>query len=86
MDAKTIGFAPGYYPQVVGVDAGETDSVAGGTARLFIKGISKWEIVFLTADEAPVEPPAPPVEPPDQPTLDLDLARTIPLPPRPSRR
>ena len=57
MDAKAIGFAPGYYPQVVGIDEGGTDTLAGGTARLFIKGISKWEIVFLTADEAPVEPP-----------------------------
>lgn len=74
MDAKTIGFAPGYYPQVVGIDEGGTDSLAGGTARLFIKGISKWEIVFLTVDEAPVEPPepkGPPVEPPDLPILDL---------------
>ena len=79
MDAKAIGFAPGYYPQVVGIDEGGTDTVAGGTARLFIKGISRWEIVFLTAGEVPVEPPGPPVAPPDQPILDLNIARTIPL-------
>ena len=62
MDDSAIGFAPGYYPQVVGIEAGGTDTLAGATARLFIKGISKWEIVFLTAEEAP-----PPVIPPEGP-------------------
>jgi len=73
MDADTIGFAPGYYPQVVGIDAGGTDTVAGGTARLFIKGISKWELVFLTADEstATTEPTVPPEA---QPALPIDGA------------
>jgi hypothetical protein len=37
----------GWYPQVIGVEPGATDKVAGGTARLFIKGESYWEIIFM---------------------------------------
>lgn len=54
VDAKDIGFAPGYYPQVFGLGAGETDTLAGKEARLFIKGFSKWKLVF--GDDHVVEP------------------------------
>jgi len=42
-----------WYPQVVGTDAEkkETDKLASKTARLFVAGISKWEIVFLKPGE-----------------------------------
>jgi hypothetical protein len=42
-----------WYPQVVGLDATkrETDKLAGKTARLFVAGVSKWEITFLRPDE-----------------------------------
>jgi len=42
-----------WYPQVMGLDAGkqETDKLAGKTARLFVAGVSKWEIVFLRSGE-----------------------------------
>lgn len=42
-----------WYPQVVGTDAAkhETDKLAGKTARLFVAGLSKWEIVFVKANE-----------------------------------
>ncbi len=48
--ASNIGFAPGYYPQVFGTGPGpgETDTLAGEVARFFVKGVSKWEIVFST--------------------------------------
>jgi len=38
-----------WYPQVVGLDKfrEETDKLAGRVARLFIRGKSEWEIVFL---------------------------------------
>ncbi len=38
-----------WYPQVVGMSAEkrETDKLAGRTARLFVAGLSKWEITFL---------------------------------------
>ena len=37
-----------WYPQVVGLDTvkRETDKLAGRNARLFVAGVSKWEIVF----------------------------------------
>ncbi len=37
-----------WYPQVVGLDAGgkESDKLAGEKARLFIRGESRWEILF----------------------------------------
>ena len=62
VDARDIGFAPGYYPQVFGLGEGETDSVAGGEARLFIKGVSKWKLFFGGEPEPEPEPPAEPVE------------------------
>ena len=46
LSARDIGFSPGWYPQVLGAEYGETDTVAGEVARLYIKGISNWEIVF----------------------------------------
>lgn len=41
-----VGFGPGWYPQVIGLGDGETDSVAGKKARLYIHGISLWELEF----------------------------------------
>ena len=45
--SRDIGFAPGYYPQVLGLAPGETDTLAGQVARLYVKGVSKWQIVFF---------------------------------------
>lgn len=55
IDADEIGFAPGYYPQVFGSGDGETDSLVGEEARLFIKGSSRWRLVF--GDDYLLEPP-----------------------------
>ncbi len=44
---RDIGSAPGFYPQVLGLDPGGTDTEAGQIARLYIKGVSNWEIVFF---------------------------------------
>ncbi|MEO7653960.1 MAG: hypothetical protein ABIZ80_26170 [Bryobacteraceae bacterium] len=49
LDANQIGFAPAYYPQVFGTGAGESDTQAGEIARFFIKGFSRWEIIFSAA-------------------------------------
>jgi hypothetical protein len=54
-----IGFKPGYYPQVLGTANGETDKVAGQVARLYIHGVSRWELVFHRADGLPAPPPPP---------------------------
>jgi hypothetical protein len=47
-----------WYPQVAGLDTAnrETDKLAGKTARLFVAGVSKWEIAFLRPGG---QPPAP---------------------------
>jgi hypothetical protein len=50
-----------YYPQVIGTDARarQTDKIAGQTARFFITGKSRWEMVFLRPGEAaPASMPA----------------------------
>lgn len=54
------GVEPAYYPQVFGTGEGETDTLVGETARLFVKGVSKWELKFVPPP-APPAPPAPPV-------------------------
>lgn len=42
---------PGWYPQVIGTARGETDKLAGRTARLFVHGVSRWEITFRKPGE-----------------------------------
>lgn len=46
LSGKAIGFAPGYYPQVLGLGPEDTDTLASQVARLYIQGVSSWEIVF----------------------------------------
>jgi hypothetical protein len=36
----------GWYPQVLGLGPGETDSLVGARARLYVRGLSAWEIEF----------------------------------------
>ncbi|MBI1895727.1 MAG: hypothetical protein HYS04_04190 [Acidobacteria bacterium] len=43
---RDIGSAPGFYPQVLGLGAEGTDTVAGRSARLYVKGASKWVVTF----------------------------------------
>ncbi len=44
-----------FYPQVMGLESGGTDRLAGRVARLYVNGISKWEIEFVRRPSAPVE-------------------------------
>jgi hypothetical protein len=46
-DPDKILDANEYYPQVIGLDAGGTDTLAGKVARFFVGGTSKWKITFL---------------------------------------
>ncbi len=43
-----------WYPQVMGLDASarETDKLAGKKARLFVAGLSKWELEFSSDDNS----------------------------------
>lgn len=43
---QNIGFSPGYYAQILGTGPEETDTLAGPAARLYVQGISKWELYF----------------------------------------
>ncbi len=62
-------FDGNYYPQVLGINPGETDTIAGEVARFYVRGRSAWEIVFHKESEPPPPPPAPvdPLDPPIQP-------------------
>jgi len=53
MDRKEIGFLPGYYPQVIGIQYGESDTLASQRARLYVSGISDWEITFYRTGASP---------------------------------
>jgi hypothetical protein len=58
--------AGAYYPQTVGLGAGETDSVSGEVGRLFIQGVSEWEMIFSFGGSAPeggIRDDRPPVDP-----------------------
>ncbi|MBI4874026.1 MAG: hypothetical protein HY822_05265 [Acidobacteria bacterium] len=70
---NNIGWAPGYYPQVLGLGPGETDTLAGESARLYVHGRSKWELHFVKDGQvsigSDVPEPAPPGERLDQVTL-----------------
>jgi hypothetical protein len=39
-----------FYPQVIGLEPGDSDSQAGGIARFYVSGASRWEIVFIHGD------------------------------------
>lgn len=43
---QDVWFGKAWYPQVLGLDANETDTVAGQVARFYLKGVSMWEILF----------------------------------------
>ncbi|MBI5282183.1 MAG: hypothetical protein HY858_10915 [Candidatus Solibacter usitatus] len=81
MSAAEIGYGPGYYPQVLGLGPGETDTLAGQTVRLYIHGRSFWELTFLPPgpdDNGVPEEPPPPTEP--QPSESIRAIRRPPAP------
>jgi len=53
--APAMDGAPGWYPQVIGLDTRrrETDTLAGRRARLFVHGRSRWELLILRPGESP---------------------------------
>jgi hypothetical protein len=48
-----VKYDAGYYPQVIGTGSGESDTLAGRVARLWVHGLSFWEIVFHKAEQQP---------------------------------
>lgn len=55
---KILDGSAGWYPQVLGEGPGETDKVAGALSRLYVYGVSDWELVIN---------PAPQISDPDIP-------------------
>ena len=41
-----VDYDAGFYPQVLGTQTGETDTIAGEVARLYVHGRSNWLIEF----------------------------------------
>lgn len=57
LNGDAIPEHPGYYPQVMGLEAGGTDTEAGMVSRLYIMGVSHWYLRFAYGEEEqPVEP------------------------------
>ena len=50
LDSSQLPEMPGYYPQVLGLGPLDTDIMAGRVARLYIHGISDWDLVFTRED------------------------------------
>ncbi len=46
LDNSDFPIYPGYYPQAVGMEHGESDTLAGEFPRLYVQGISAWVLVF----------------------------------------
>lgn len=73
LDGSVLPSWSTFYPQVMGLEAGGTDTLAGEVARFYIAGYSAWEIVFSNEDpeqgsETPSEPTTPEVNPEPEPT------------------
>ena len=65
-DTAALPVMPGYYPQVMGLETGDTDTLAGEVARLFVQGASEWEIVFRKEGRSEPEPEPDPEVPPQE--------------------
>lgn len=61
MDSTEIPGWSTFYPQVMGLEPGGTDSQAGRIARFYLNGTSRWEVQFDRS------PPPPPREPGNDP-------------------
>lgn len=59
LSGDQIGHRPGYYPQVMGIEPGSTDTLAGAVSRLYIHGRSSWLLRFSTDVGETVNPPEP---------------------------
>lgn len=44
-----------WYPQVMGLDPGCTDTIAGASARFYLSGGSQWEIDFYSVEDLAAE-------------------------------
>ena len=59
LSGDQIGYRPGYYPQVMGIEPGGTDTLAGAVSRLYVHGRSTWLLHFSSEEGETVNPPEP---------------------------
>jgi hypothetical protein len=64
LDATDIPTWSSFYPQVIGLEAGGTDTEAGRVARFYLNGTSSREIIFSRSGSTPPPPLDVPVEKP----------------------
>jgi hypothetical protein len=77
--SEELVFGAGYYPQVVGLGYGGTDTLAGQVSRLYVNGYSRWELVAVPATLPPQElVPSLEVEP--EPELEAEPSSGEPEP------
>ena len=69
-----VTYDAGYYPQVLGVEQGETDTIAGRQPRLYVHGRSNWTIEF---SKEPMEEQDPSVGIDDPPDRGSQLPQSI---------
>lgn len=51
MDRADLPTWGGFYPEVLGLEAEGTDTLAGQVARFYVAGASRWEIEFTKAED-----------------------------------
>lgn len=56
LESDELPDRPAFYPQVLGLGPGETDSRAGEFARLFVQGVSRWSLTFGFLDGQQMPP------------------------------
>lgn len=54
LDGNQLPDRPAFYPQILGLDEDGTDTRGGRISRLYVQGVSRWELILDPAD-SPIE-------------------------------
>ncbi len=46
LDGDQLPDRPGFYPQILGLDEDGTDNKGGRVSRLYVQGVSRWELIL----------------------------------------
>jgi hypothetical protein len=46
LDGDQLPDRPAFYPQILGLDEGGTDTRGGQVSRLYVQGVSRWELIL----------------------------------------
>jgi hypothetical protein len=70
---RPVPWRPGFYPQVIGTGAEESDTTVGQVGRFYLHGRSQWEIVFQRPEEYEQQPSPGVDAPPGADQLPVEL-------------